>query len=144
MHGPLDPSRFSSTSVMEKRCDLAAMDPRIRRALELLQETHSLKFSEIPSSLNLSASRFRHLFKKELGISPSQYARIVQLERAKELLESSYLRVKEVAAVVGANDISHFVRRYKAVYGQTPRQTRRVSGEISTCNSLGIAITAKK
>jgi len=32
--------------------------------------------------------------------------------------------VKEIAARVGANDISHFLRQYKAVYGQTPSETR--------------------
>jgi AraC family transcriptional regulator, arabinose operon regulatory protein len=129
MHGLPDPSHFSiPPQVEEKRRGLAAIDPRIRRALELLQETHTVRVGEIASSLNISDSRFRHLFKKEFGMSPRRYVRLAQLERAKDLLQSSFLRVKEIAALVSANDISHFVRDYKVLYGQTPSQTRKLSG----------------
>ena len=40
---------------------------------------------------------------------------------------TTFLRVKEVAASVGWNDVSHFVRDYKATYRQTPSQTRSLS-----------------
>ncbi|SRR5260370_4966611 len=108
--------------------NLATRDPRIRRALELLQETHEVRFGQIASNLNLSGSRFRHLFKKELGMSPRHYARLVQLEKAKDLLKNSFLTVKEVAALVGVNDMSHFSRDYKVQYRQTPSQTRMSLG----------------
>ncbi len=59
-------------------------------------------------------------------MSPKHYLRLARLEQAKELLEHSFLRVKEITALVGVNDVSHFVRDYKALYGHTPSQTRRV------------------
>ena len=128
MDGPLDPSQFmTQAQVNDKEHNLAAIDPRIRRALELLQETLTAQVGDLASGLNLSDSRFRHLFKKELGISPMQYVRSIQLERARGLLENSFLTVKEIAASVGVNDISHFVRNYKLLYGQTPSQTRGLS-----------------
>jgi AraC-like DNA-binding protein len=37
------------------------------------------------------------------------------------------LTIKEVAVRVGVNDISHFVRDYKALFGQTPSEARRLS-----------------
>ena len=42
------------------------------------------------------------------------------MERAKNLLESSFLSVKEIAYQVGLNDESHFVRDFKSTYGFTP------------------------
>ena len=42
------------------------------------------------------------------------------MERAKNLLESSFLSVKEIAFQVGLNDESHFVRDFKSTYGYSP------------------------
>jgi hypothetical protein len=42
------------------------------------------------------------------------------MERAKFLLESSFLSVKEIAYQVGLNDESHFVRDFKSTYGYSP------------------------
>jgi len=42
------------------------------------------------------------------------------MERAKVLLESSFLSVKEIAFRVGLNDESHFVRDFKSTYGYSP------------------------
>ena len=117
-------SPFSTAAQVLDKIRSAAIDPRIERALELLNEPRAGRIGDIPSILNLSHSRFRHLFRKELGISPAHYVRLIQMERARQLLLNSFLSVKEIAGVVGINDISHFVRDYKALYGQTPSQTR--------------------
>jgi len=90
----------------------------------MMQVGPLIEIANIAVCLNLSTSRFRHLFKEELGISPNHYLKIVRLEGAKELLENSFLRVKEITALVGSNDVSHFVRDYKAFFGETPSQTR--------------------
>ena len=100
-------------------------DPRIRLALKFLRERKTPKLSEVAATLNLSTSRFRHLFKKELGISPKHYVMLLRLRWAKQLLENSWLGVKEVTAVIGVNDVSHFVRTYKAMFRQTPSETGR-------------------
>jgi transcriptional regulator GlxA family with amidase domain len=50
--------------------------------------------------------------------------KLLRLEKAKYLIENSFLEVKEIAAAVGIGDVSHFVRDYKCFYGETPSQTR--------------------
>jgi len=123
-----DPSVPGAQILGERnRPELVTTDPRIRLALELFNETRTVRVGQIASSLNLSESRFRHLFKQELGISPTQYLKIVRLGQARELLTSSFLTIKEVAVRVGFNDISHFVRDYKNLFGQTPSEARRLS-----------------
>lgn len=57
--------------------------------------------------VNMSASRLRQLFKKETGMPISEYVREKRLERARELLETTHLRVQEVGAAVGIHDQSY-------------------------------------
>jgi hypothetical protein len=49
-----------------------------------------------------------------------RYLRLLRMERAKDLLESSFLSVKEIGFRVGLTDESHFVRDFKATYGLSP------------------------
>jgi hypothetical protein len=55
-----------------------------------------------------------------VGVPPIKYLRLLRMERAKGLLESSFLSVKEIAFQVGLNDESHFVRDFKSTYGFSP------------------------
>ena len=55
---------------------------------------------------------------------PIQYLKVLRIERAKYLLETSFLSVKEIAHIVGVNDESHFVRDFKKTYGAPPTPYR--------------------
>ena len=74
--------------------------------------------------VNLSPSRLRQLFKQETGTSLMRYLRNLRMERAKELLETTLLTVKKVAARSGISSVSHFVRDFQTAYGHTPTQHR--------------------
>src|SRR5688572_22107049 len=79
-----------------------------------------LSLSEFAQSVNLSVWRLCHIFKSDVGMPPMRYLRLLRMERAKDLLESSFLSVKEIAFRVGMNDESHFVRDFKSTYGSSP------------------------
>ena len=79
-----------------------------------------LSLAEFAQSVNLSVWRLCHIFKSDVGMPPIRYLRLLRMERAKDLLESSFLSVKEIAYQVGLNDESHFVRDFKTTYGYTP------------------------
>lgn len=80
--------------------------------------------SEMAQVVNLSPSRLRYLFKKETGVAPAHYLKTFRLEQARELLENTFLSVKEIISSVGVNDQSHFIREFKKSYGLTPAQYR--------------------
>jgi len=102
------------------------MEPRIHRAICLMTVDlgHEVSLNELAQALNLSTSRLRHLFKDEMGVSPAQYLKLQRMQRAKELLEATFLNVKEVMLQVGVKDKSSFVRDFKKLYGLSPSRYR--------------------
>jgi AraC-like DNA-binding protein len=104
--------------------EIKASDLRVRRALNLLQQDSSISAAHLAAKLNLSVPRLRHLFKADIKISLTQYVRLARLEKARKLLQNSFFTVKEVAGMVGINDVSHFVRDFKIRYRQTPSESR--------------------
>lgn len=102
-------------------------DKRVVAAFEMLKKSAAqgdLDFDQIARSVNLSTSRLRHLFTLEAGMSPTHYVKLVRLRQARRLMLQSFLTVKEVMGQSGFSDVSHFVREYKRVFGETPSQTR--------------------
>jgi len=79
-----------------------------------------LSLNHFAQAVNLSAWRLCHVFKSEVGMPPIKYLRQLRMDRAKHLLETSFLSVKEIAYNVGVNDESHFVRDFKTTYGLSP------------------------
>lgn len=98
------------------------VDKRVEKIIEMMREDvrGELSLGEFAQSVNLSVWRLCHIFKSDVGMPPIRYLRLLRMERAKDLLESSFLSVKEIAFQVGLNDESHFVRDFKSTYGFSP------------------------
>jgi AraC family transcriptional regulator, arabinose operon regulatory protein len=105
---------------------LGMTDPRIAWAVAEMGRRmgDGITVGELARAANLSQSRFAHLFHQQVGISPGRYLRRRRLERARLLLQSTFLSVKEVMAAVGYNDPSHFSRDFQRAYGASPRAWR--------------------
>ena len=63
-----------------------------------------------------------------MGISPERFLTQVRLEKAKQLLETEFLTVKEVMNHVGMSEASFFARSFRAAYGITPGRYRNTHG----------------
>ena len=101
---------------------------RLTRAIAFLENApRNAPLEEAARQVNLSSSRLRHLVREHLGLSPTKYMKQVKLQRAKELVMSTALSIKEVMWEAGFTDFSHSVRDYKRLYGETPSQTRERS-----------------
>ena len=98
------------------------LDKRVEKIIAMMREDvrGELSLGEFAQSVNLSVWRLCHIFKSDVGMPPIRYLRLLRMERAKNLLESSFLSVKEIAFQVGLNDESHFVRDFKSTYGFSP------------------------
>ena len=98
------------------------MDRRIEFVISLLENDTSRAWDThtLATLVNLSTSRFRHLFKQETGTSPRQYLRELRLRKAEVLLATTFLSIKEIAEAVGLAPLNHFMRRFKKRHGVTP------------------------
>ena len=115
------------------------MDPRVEKVVTRMKEEfrQDPSLNEMAQVVNLSASRLRYLFKKETGVAPGHYLKTFRLEQAKELLETTFLSVKEIIRSIGVNDQSHFIREFKKAYGLTPAQYRLSLATSSNAEETG-------
>lgn len=103
-------------------------DSRVARTQSIIrsQMHRKLTLPELAGETGLSASRFCHLFKIHTGKAPAHYLKQLRMDRARELLETTFLSVKEICARVGLNDVSHFVRDFEKTYGLSPARYRKL------------------
>lgn len=102
------------------------MESRVYEALRLLTDdlSRGVSIEEVARSVNLSSSRFHHLFKAEVGISPARYRKQQRLLLARHLLETTFLSIKEIILRAGFKDRNHFSRDFKKVLGLAPSKYR--------------------
>jgi transcriptional regulator GlxA family with amidase domain len=75
---------------------------------------------ELARAVNLSPAHLTRLFRRETGRSPARFGRDLRLDHARQLLQTSFLTVKQIMAASGWNDPSHFCREFKRRHGQSP------------------------
>jgi AraC family transcriptional regulator, arabinose operon regulatory protein len=109
-------------------------DRRVQLVLALLEDNSQKhwELSETARLVNLSPSRLAHLFKSETGISIQQHLTQIRLAKAKHHLESSFLSIKEIAALVGFCNVTRFTVSFKSAVGTTPAQYRRRSVTVTS------------
>lgn len=73
--------------------------------------------------LGMTGSRLTHLFRRYQGVSPHQYVVRRRLQRATEFLDEG-LSVTESCYRAGFENLSHFVRRFRAALGTRPSMWR--------------------
>jgi transcriptional regulator GlxA family with amidase domain len=98
------------------------MDYRIEKVVALIKADPGRRFrlDELSQIVNLSPSRLCHLFKRDTGMSIISFVRAVRIKVAEELLENSYLSIKEIRAKIGFCDESNFVRAFEKVHATSP------------------------
>jgi AraC-like DNA-binding protein len=74
---------------------------------------------------NVGYSWFRRMFKNYTGLSPRQYCLQLKIIRAKELLQSTELSVKEISYELGFESIHYFSRIFKKKTGINPTKFRK-------------------
>ena len=109
------------------------MDRRIELVISRIKSETATAWDSttLATLVNLSPSRFRHLFKQETGIGPAQYLKEFRLRKAEKMLRTTFLSVKQVLKLVGLGSNAHFVHDFKKKYGMAPTAYRRAIGYTS-------------
>lgn len=109
------------------------MDYRVRNIILLMKSDlrREIRLGDMARAVNLTPEHLCRLFRTETGSSPARYLKRLRMQEARSLLETTCLRVKEIGAIVGAHDESHFVRDFEAACGLPPAKYRAL--HLSTC-----------
>ncbi len=91
----------------------------------ILQNLYSnLSLEELAALCHLSISSFKRKFKETFEESPKKFITRKKIEKAAELLQSSELRVSDIAYDVGFDSIATFNRNFTNIHGQSPSSFR--------------------
>ncbi len=83
-----------------------------------LEDNFSVKYMAF--YFDTSVSNISHFFKKNMGVTISQYVEQIKLERAKDMLENSDMRVSEIAQALRYANSTVFIEMFKKYEGVTP------------------------
>ena len=126
---PPDRTRTGSAAMSHDR--LAAIDPALARAVELMSNNLSapLPVSSIAKRCGVPGWRLTRLFQRHLHASPTRYYLRLRLDQAQDMLRNSPLSVGDIATDCGYDNIESFSRSYKARHGRPPSRDRIASFE---------------
>ena len=98
--------------------------PGVETFISLLSKSENLsrQLSDLIDATNYSYSHFNSIFKKEVGVTPSDYLKEKRLNYAKRLLVSTTYKHESIAEIVGFATHSRFCVFFKEKTGLTPSQ----------------------
>jgi two-component system, response regulator YesN len=85
---------------------------------------HELNVTEAARMAHMSESYFSHLFKNEMGIGFVNYVNRVRIEKAREMLVRTDLKIDEIALRVGIGNPNYFSILFKKSTGISPKEFR--------------------
>lgn len=83
-----------------------------------------VRLAETARELRVSPEHLSRLFREEMGMTFTEYIRMVKIDYAMALLRKTDLRVQEIAWAVGMDNEKYFHNLFKEALGMTPRQYR--------------------
>ncbi|GAA0109872.1 MULTISPECIES: AraC family transcriptional regulator [Clostridium] len=103
-----------------------SLDPRIQVVVDyiILHPTEQYTISKMSRMAELSESRFRTLFKQQVGKNPLEYLNEIRVMTAARKLLVSGDNISDIAYEVGYEDANYFSRIFKKYFCITPKQYR--------------------
>jgi AraC family transcriptional regulator of arabinose operon len=99
-------------------------DPRIEKAVRLLNEDSSRTLADLASDCALSISRLSHLFKAKTGHTVGNFRRNCRFHAATKMLATTDMSIKQIACALGYRHTSSFVRAFELHVGVSPSDYR--------------------
>lgn len=91
-----------------------------------LNLTSDLSLKNLSEMFNISAGYLSTLFKKETGMTLTDYVNKKRVDHAILLLNTTQLQIQAIASYCGIQDINYFTRIFKKFTGITPKKYREL------------------
>ena len=94
------------------------------KCIEYIQDHlhNRIMIEELAEYVELNPSYLSRLFKKETGVSISEYIRQIKIDAAKNMLIYSDFTVAQIASILAFPDQSYFTEVFHKMVGETPKQ----------------------
>lgn len=101
-------------------------DTRITQILQYIENNcERITIADISEEFHLTRSYLSKYIAHKTGKSFSYILQEIRLEKARNMLSSSNLRVEDISESVGYHNVEHFIRLFKHKYCKTPNQFRK-------------------
>ena len=120
------------------------MDARVSIVVSLIEMhfARDVRLNELCSVVNLSPCHLTHLFKATLGTSPTKYLKSIRMQHAQDLLDHSFLSVKEIGMRVGMSDTESFCSRLqeglRTFTSAIPKNACTLPSSLNSLRKLGV------
>lgn len=118
---------------MEWENNIKTRSPKVKELIQVAVNyinnnyERDISLGDIAHFVFLSPSYFTRAFKEEVGMSPINYLLKTRIDRAKELLRETQMKVSEIALGVGFANQQRFNEIFKKYTGVTPLHYRKQS-----------------
>lgn len=124
------PLVFSSDDYISVGRHANYQEKNIRRMMDISTYVmkhfqQSISLDDIARHVGMNRSSFCIYFKRQKGITFSQFVTQYRLDTACELLGKSNRQISDIAYSVGFNDLSHFVHIFSKAKGMSPTAYRK-------------------
>ncbi|MGN0165210.1 MAG: helix-turn-helix transcriptional regulator [Lachnospiraceae bacterium] len=86
--------------------------------------TADLSLRALAGRLNVNPSYLSTLFRRETGVTLTEYVNKKRIEHAIWLLNTTDLQIQEIAQHCGIPDVNYFTKTFKKLVGKTPKEYR--------------------
>jgi len=103
-------------------------DARVRAAMEFIHRNLAgdIGVSDIAAAAGLHEVRFRELFFRQTGMTPSACLKRARLDRVSELLIETLMPLSQIALLTGFNTPSYLCSVFRADCGKSPQAYRKL------------------
>lgn len=139
---PLDPKEFEATmdstlKILDRasqkkelpRIDVGGADGS-KHSVELVKRYiksnyyKDISLNSLAEMVYLNTSYLSTIFKAETGCGINKYIKNVRMEKAKEMLLTTNMKIADIGISVGFKNDSYFVKSFRDHFGKTPEKMR--------------------
>lgn len=116
-------SRLLSPEILER---IHYYPPALRAAQFVSDRlAENVRLEDVARAAGMERCAFSRFFSERIGITFSDFTRVLRVERAIDTLDVRDVGIGELAAAVGITHSSTFIRAFRRVVGCTPSQYKK-------------------
>ena len=122
---------FRSYCRLVRKHSMRNYSSTVQKAIVYIESDLSanLTLSVLADAQNVSAGYLSTIFKKETGMTVTEYINSKRVKHAMHLLATTKLQIQTIALHCGIMDVQYFSKVFKKYTGKTPREYRSETGK---------------